>query len=132
QVLVKFCSPYSSEVHAILAQVNFAPKFLYCTKLTGGVTMIVMGLLTSAEHWENSAAVFLGKLFPKCVVEKVSKALAILHTNNLVFGDMRRPNVMIDEDWEVNLVDFEFSGQQGETRYPALLNTGIEWVEGVQ
>ncbi|KAF9045868.1 hypothetical protein BDP27DRAFT_724716 [Rhodocollybia butyracea] len=37
-----------------------------------------------------------------------------------------------DDSWEVNLIDFEFSGRQGATSYPAQLNDGIQWAEGVQ
>ena len=63
--------------------------------------------------------------------EQLKRALGRLHENGLVFGDLRGPNVMIKEDRAL-LVDFDWSGKEGETRYPFDLNTKIDWAQGVE
>lgn len=52
-------------------------------------------------------------------------------------GDLRRPNIMTLERERVRmgamLLDFNWAGENGQVRYPALLNQSeIAWADGVK
>jgi serine/threonine protein kinase len=55
-----------------------------------------------------------------------------LHSNGLVFGDLRLPNTMITKANEVRLIDFNWAGEEGQTKYPYLISPGIDWPAGVE
>ena len=64
-------------------------------------------------------------------------AISILHDANLVFGDMRRSNILIKRENDrlrALLIDFEWVGEAGQARYPPILNDSgeIAWAEGVR
>jgi RIO-like serine/threonine protein kinase len=86
---------------------------------------------------------------PPTVLEDIHNTLKKLHEEGLVFGDMRRPNIMLvksqdrydkDEDafvrgeWHGQLIDFNWSGPVGKARYPPTLNTDgrITWEPGIK
>ena len=66
------------------------------------------------------------------VQSKVEHAIKVLHLRNLVFGDLRSPNVMITKTNEVKLIDFNWAGEEGQARYPSLLSSDIKWAAGVE
>lgn len=61
------------------------------------------------------------------VLKRLEDGLQKLHDNNLVHGDLRRPNILADKEGCVRLIDFEWSGKAGLVLYPALLNPEITW-----
>ena len=65
------------------------------------------------------------------VIEQLSTALDILHSHNLVFGDLRKPNIMIKSDNVTQLVDFDWSGVHNQARYPVHLSRDVKWPKGV-
>ncbi|KAG8767681.1 hypothetical protein FRC12_006108 [Ceratobasidium sp. 428] len=74
---------------------------------------------------------------PTSVRSSVQKAIEILHSNNIVFGDLRRPNVLAVEDVGGRviggmLVDFDWCGTHGVSRYPIAMNKEVRWAEGVE
>ncbi|KAG8772332.1 hypothetical protein FRC12_003117 [Ceratobasidium sp. 428] len=74
---------------------------------------------------------------PTSVRSSVQKAIEILHSNNIVFGDLRRPNVLAVEDVGGRvvggmLVDFDWCGTHGVSRYPIAMNKEAHWAEGVE
>jgi hypothetical protein len=92
---------------------------------------------TDAHH------AFNGQDLPSSVIEDVRKAISILHEQNIVFGDLRRPNVLVKEvfksegdaggTWRAKLCDFDWAGKEGLGRYSPWLNTQeIHWAEGVK
>ena len=64
-------------------------------------------------------------------IDQLRQAVRALHDRGLVFGDLREPNVMITKE-SLKLVDFDWSGRQGEVRYPVDISRRIEWPEGVK
>ena len=69
---------------------------------------------------------------PTIVSERVGVAVHLLHENNIVFGDLRDPNILYDASKDcVVLVDFDWAGKDGESRYPATLNLSNAWAEEV-
>ncbi|KAJ7905090.1 hypothetical protein B0H13DRAFT_2663262 [Mycena leptocephala] len=122
-VLVKFSASYNKEAHRLLSDHGLAPKLHASVPLTGGFYMTVMDR------------------------EDLKVALELLHASNLVFGDLRRPNVLIvakkknteldgmevegDGELGAMLCDFDWAGVAGQSRYPFFLNATIRWPDGV-
>ena len=121
--VVKFTERYGKAAHEIMEKMNMAAELLYCS-------------------WEASVGLFVViTRFYECdmraplsdeVLQQLEDGLNRLHGNNLVHGDLRRPNILIDEEGRVRLIDFEWSGEAGVVRYPVLLNPEISWPEGVE
>jgi RIO-like serine/threonine protein kinase len=65
---------------------------------------------------------------------KLQKALELLHGQGLVIGDLRSPNVfkLITKARQVKLIDFDWAGEEGQTKDPYLISPGIDWREGVK
>ena len=115
-VIVKFVQRYNADAHRLLAAKGLAPKLHYSSTddnvRYGKRFMIVMddidlkplsGRLTEQEY--------------KCVKD----AIDILHSDHLVFGDLRRPNILVGNDTAM-LIDFDWCGKSGEARYPPEIN----------
>ena len=66
--------------------------------------------------------------------EQVDQAVKLLHSHDLVLGDLRLPNILIDKQYKnAMIIDFDWCGKEGEAYYPTNLNLDeITWVEGVQ
>jgi len=60
--------------------------------------------------------------------EQVQQALSRLHAEGYVHGDVRDVNIMVkkarysEKEFQIMLVDFDWAGKEGETRYPSNLN----------
>jgi RIO-like serine/threonine protein kinase len=51
--------------------------------------------------------------------EKLRTAVTSLHESGYVFGDLRWPNVLLPDDSNLHLVDFEWAGEEaGQARAP--------------
>ena len=69
---------------------------------------------------------------PPKILEEVSEALETLRKNDLVFGDLRSPNILLTDQHHVQLVGYDWCGKAGEGKYPADINTvDIKWPTGV-
>lgn len=107
--------------------------------------MVIMDLIDGPD----ADGAFQHGDLPPTVIEDIRNALKKLHEAGLVFGDMRRPNIMLvksrgaydeDEDvfredeWHGQLIDFNWSGPVGKARYPPTLNKDgrITWAFGVE
>ena len=74
------------------------------------------------------------------VYQDIHDAIKLLHSNDLVFGDLRTPNIMVvpngsgsDARCRDVLMDFDWVGTHGIGRYPASLDTGlVDWVSGIK
>ena len=98
--------------------------------------MAVMDLVQGRDAYHE----FKHRDLPPTVLEDIQLALKTLHDAGLVFGDVRRPNIMVvktrdqhgNDEWHARLVDFDWSGPVGDTRYPPTLNKDIRWARGVK
>ena len=150
-VVVKFCERYGEDAHRKLADAGLAPKLHYCSEVVGGVFMAVMEQVDGRDSYSE----FRHRDLPRTVLDDIKRALGKLHDAQLVYGDMRRPNIMVvkrpksrdvdgegeekgeleDEvEWRGLLIDFDWSGPVGVVKYPPTLNTcgEIKWAKGVE
>jgi len=137
-IVVKFVDRYGQRAHQVLADQDLAPKLLYCGSphlhkdepSYQSIFMVVMEYVdgnTFAVAKQN-----MSEGLVKTVQSAVRKALEVLHSNSLVFGDLRPPNVMIASDGKVKLIDFNWAGEEGQATYPSLISPVIAWPEGVK
>ncbi len=91
--------------------------------------MVVMDYVGESDAYE----LYSNKLLPKAIYEGVKQAIDILHSESIVFGDLRLPNVVINDQRKPMLVDFDWCGNHGIDRYPLSLNDldSIGWHGGV-
>uniref|UniRef100_T1J201 KY-like immunoglobulin-like domain-containing protein n=1 Tax=Strigamia maritima TaxID=126957 RepID=T1J201_STRMM len=69
---------------------------------------------------------FEGGRFSNEIKTQLRNVLDALHEGGFVFGDLRPPNILMDEKSRVNLIDFDWSGRDGVDRYPELVNSQIK------
>ena len=144
ELVVKFVERYGVEAHDLLASKGMAPRLLYCghpdgkhdvrsdesraqgSIKTGGlyvgpIQMVIMEYIkgTTLDARKNP---------PKDTHAEIQLAIGILHESGFVFGDLRAPNIMISED-KPYLIDFDWSGREGEVRYPLHLSKNVDWPE---
>ncbi|KAF5387266.1 hypothetical protein D9757_006875 [Collybiopsis confluens] len=135
-VVVKFAYRYGELGHHLLAKAGLAPHLYHCAfEESLGMWAVVMdyarGRVCNGKLVEGES-------------ESLKHAIELLHAQDLVFGDLRGPNVIIIEPKKkVCLVDFEWCGQCIDTldgdrviprvRYPTNISMipEIGWAEGV-
>ncbi|KAK0216320.1 hypothetical protein IW262DRAFT_1276813 [Armillaria fumosa] len=154
-LIAKFSDRYGYAAHQYLAECGFAPKLFYYGLLDGETDVLTCksdvvtgkirsdagGLYTGPLHMVvmeyvdgKNAAEIPDTEWPADAFEKVKAAVDKLHDGGFVFGDLRRPNVMFtrhEQDVRVYLVDFDWSGLEGEVYYPPGLSERPIWAKGV-
>lgn len=135
KVFVKFCQRYHGDGHRLVAAAGYAPKLFFCEKIRGGLVMVIMGLVDGKDAFSHED--FKDKPLPEELLNDIERAVDVLHQVQLVFGDLRRPNVMIEGTGtgvrlRALLVDFEWVGHEDQQRYPGSLNEEIQWANGVR
>lgn len=58
-------------------------------------------------------------------VDALREALRILHDNDLVFEDLRSPNIILPPEGKPMFVDFDWAGRAGEVTYPPDINMDL-------
>jgi tRNA A-37 threonylcarbamoyl transferase component Bud32 len=124
-------SAYNADAHRFLAEHQLAPALHYAgtedadKRMYGGRYMIVMDFIDATHPWPGSLS---DEQF-----DQVRQAVDILHSHELVFGDLRTPNILITaETRKVMIIGFNWCKRADEGRYPISLNqVGIDWAEGV-
>lgn len=133
-VKVKYTPQYCEVAHRLLATAGFAPELLHYERLENDWVVVVMKEIAGPNL--ESAGIKL----PSRAQSDIQAALRLLHKENLVFGDLRPPNVMLYDrqssskglEQGAMLVDFDWAGSEGVARYPPSLNTGVRWAKGVE
>ena len=138
EVVVKFTAQYHPEAHRVLANKKLAPVLHACVPVCGGMLMVVMDYVQGETAWQAGNK---RKPLPYDVYKDIKDAVTLLHSENLVFCDLRTPNIMVvpggsgsDARDRGMLIDFDWVGVHGIGRYPASLDDGLnDWESsGVQ
>jgi len=129
EVIVKFTACYNEVAHCLLADADLAPKLHFCERVIGNLYMVVMDRVDGTSVWQFQQD---KKPVPAVVLKDIDNALHILHAKDIVFGDLRDPNILyLASKAHAMLVDFDWCGKDGEDRYPATLNPSNVWPEDV-
>ncbi|KAG6374320.1 hypothetical protein JVT61DRAFT_4347 [Boletus reticuloceps] len=91
--------------------------------------MVIMDRIDGSDALDQ----FDGEYLPESLVKQVEAALAVLHSKNLVHGAIRRYNVLVkmepnvnseasdmavgEKQWHVYLIGFEWVGEANKDRY---------------
>ncbi|PCH44878.1 hypothetical protein WOLCODRAFT_139303 [Wolfiporia cocos MD-104 SS10] len=123
EVVVKFTERYNADAHRLLANSGLAPKLYSCSRVMGGLYMVVMERRKDGIPYE--------------VYEDVESAIRKLHEADLVFGDLRMPNILCVRDGSKTsgvLLDYDWAGTDEKDRYPSTLNHQLvdEWARGME
>ena len=124
RVFVKFCEKYNVEAHELAATNGLAPALRSAMELDCGLVMIVMDPVDGAHHWgPNESAT---------AKQNLQRFQQTFLNANLVHGDLRSPNVLVDANDNVFVVDFDWAGSHETEIYPIAVNPEEEWHEDVQ
>jgi serine/threonine protein kinase len=118
-LLVKFTQKYSEEAHAHCASHGVAPELYAVEQLGGGWMMVVM------EYLDEDMYTHMYELRASrraSLRTAVTDAVSTLHQGNFVHGDIRHVNMLVSRNNGVKLIDFDWAGPEGTTRYPANVN----------
>ncbi|KAJ6580104.1 hypothetical protein DFH09DRAFT_1077012 [Mycena vulgaris] len=121
--VVKFTASYNVELHQLVAKEKAAPGLLYCSQESsvGNLWVVVMQYIPQTRKAPASNA-----------FEKLRTTVNKMHAKQFVFGDLRQPNVLIDQDGSLLLIDFDWSGRVGTKHYPMRINKSLDWPIGVE
>lgn len=123
-VVVKFVTRYGADAHMAMAEAGFAPKLLYYGPID---TMPHMPSYVDGTTASNARAL------PRSFMQDLTKAIEYCHERGFVFGDLRKPNIMITKENKVQLIDFDWAGCEGRVTYPVSIDSiDIEWPAGVR
>jgi len=125
KVLVKFTRRYSEKAHRLCAEAGLAPSLLGFRSLPAGWYMAVMEYLDPQTYRilepEDGSN-------PRLKAE-IWRVVNVLHDGGFVHGDIRDVNMMTRHQWRteekarnVFLLDFDWAGPEGVTKYPPHLN----------
>jgi hypothetical protein len=129
EVVVKFAHSYCGEAHRLLADSSLAPRLLYCEKVKDvGMYVVVMGL---AVNLVGAKEILNEPKLARRVTQDLQRAVQILHDADFVHGDLREPNILVQKGGNVQIIDYDWCGKEGEVYYPADINDGIQWADGV-
>jgi serine/threonine protein kinase len=109
-VVIKFVSTYNAPAHRLLADNRLAPNLHYAsTEDTaapkyGRLYMVVMDFFDGSIPTSPLSDDFYSQF---------SKAIKLLHSKDLVFGDLRAPNILTNCDKTI-LIDFDWCGKAGK------------------
>lgn len=139
-IVVKFVQRYNTEAHRLVAAEGLAPKLLSDSaeseSVGGGVRMIVMEYVRGVDFHEYTPKQVEQRVTELQLIRNdVGRALQLLHDRDLVFGDLRSPNVRVlkkEGKLGAMLLDFDWCDRHEEGRYPADINDELNWAEGVE
>ena len=129
-VVVKFTPTYCVRAHEIAHSKNSAPQLWFCEKVESvGMFVVVMDFVEG--HCLDNEIVLPGE-----VLEVLRDTISSLHYENLVYGDLRPPNVILSDNGQGGkraiLLDFDWAGKEGVALYPVDINTEVAWHEDVK
>ncbi|TFK95157.1 hypothetical protein BDV98DRAFT_598969 [Pterulicium gracile] len=141
RLVVKFVNRYCAELHRLLADCQMAPPLISHAPLGPGyknMSMVVMDLVPGMSLWDRYGD---GPL-PEVVKTGVKDILHVIERKGFVYGDLRRPNVMVfnansattrEDSLTVQFIDFDWAGKMGSgIRYPAHLSDIVKVTSGAE
>ncbi|KAF0392168.1 Protein kinase-like domain containing protein [Gigaspora margarita] len=127
---------YSLNTHQLLAEAGYAPKVLTSLIIPGNWLLVYMEYLDNHSTL-NRVAFNLNDQDRSSLRVKIEKMVKHLHNLDHVHGDLREGNILIrqfeNNDFDVKLIDFEWSGEVGSACYSHFMNhVNIKWPDGAE
>ncbi|ETW77023.1 hypothetical protein HETIRDRAFT_436122 [Heterobasidion irregulare TC 32-1] len=128
-LVVKFVPAYGDEVHRFMASRGLAPNLHHCAPLADmfpghhfkGMVIVAMDAV-SGKNLEDE---YGGSVVPKEVADKIVAVLRTLWDAGWVHGDIRAPNLIIDDSGSVKLIDYDWAGAEGKVKYPRRISIDL-------
>ena len=92
EVIVKFTARCNEVAHRLLVDADLAPKLHFCERVIGDLYMVIMDRVDGTSVWQFQQD---EKPVPAVVLKDIKDALHILHAKDIVFGDLRDPNISL-------------------------------------
>ena len=119
EVVVKFTRRYGRDGHIKLAEESLAPALRFCELVPAvGMIVVVMDYVSSDPTQQGN----LQEMWK----EGLKKGVELLHGHNLVFGDLRLPNLLMYKG-AIMFIDFDWCGEDGVARYPGDICGDHDW-----
>ncbi|CAH1756071.1 2018_t:CDS:2, partial [Entrophospora sp. SA101] len=132
EIVIKFTQRYNAKAHHLCAEKNLAPKLFCVSNINlGGWYMIVMKYING----ETLQTANITKEEYNDVLKNIQETIDTLHTSDIVFGDLRSSNIMIekvDGKLQVKLIDFDRAGIHQKDCYTPIMNPEIKWASGAE
>lgn len=128
-IVVKFVRRYGKEAHEWMAERGHAPRLIQFETLGSDhhdMNAVVMDYVVG----HTLQTLYPDKLLPD-VRSGVKGALEVLNSGGFVFGDPRKPNVMLADGLDpiasrIRFIDFDWAGKEGlDLRYPFHISSDI-------
>jgi hypothetical protein len=124
EVVVKFTPRYCEAGHTLMAKASLAPALLFCERVDAiGMFVVVMDYVQDDGGQRDE--------LPEKWMEGLKQGLDVLHRADLVFGDLRLPNLLF-HDGAIKFIDFDWCGEDGIACYPEDLCDDHGWHSGVK
>jgi len=93
--------------------------------------MVVMEFL--AEPWRVLNQTEMNTESIPRLGEKIRSMITKLHGSGMVHGDIREMNILVNDKNEIMLIDYDWTGIQGQVVYPRNINMDpiLRWPSGV-
>lgn len=133
-IVVKFTRRYNRIAHNLCARSQYAPPLLYFgdSAELGGFYVVVMAYV---PHQPLIPEEIHSLATRKNIYKDVQSAVTLLHSQRLVFADLRNPNIPVvtrNGAQRAMLIDFDWCEIDGTGVYPLPLSRTIRWPDGVE
>ncbi|CAG8754182.1 8264_t:CDS:2, partial [Cetraspora pellucida] len=127
---------YSLDTHKLLAEAGYAPKVFTTSVIPGNWILVYMECLNNHSIL-NHIPSKLDDQKRSSLRKKIKEVVEYLHNLGYVHGDLREGNILVrqleDNEFDVKLIDFEWSGKVGSACYSPFMNRKtIQWPDGAE
>jgi serine/threonine protein kinase len=133
QIVVKYTRRYNKDAHKLCSEIRKAPRLLHVDMMTCGFYYVVMEYVEGQRLCDCDDLKY--SVYDK-IIKDVEEAVLLLHSNNIVFADLRDSNILVirdeNEEYHGVLVDFDWAGMNNVDSYPSFMNPDINWPAGAQ
>ncbi|CAG8775339.1 32322_t:CDS:1, partial [Racocetra persica] len=125
---------YSLDTHQLLADAGYAPKVFASSIIPGNWCLVYMEYLDNHSMLHR---VVLDDQEQGYLRKRIENVVKYLHNLGHVHGDLREGNILVsrlkENDFDIKLIDFEWSGTIGSVRYSHFINhKNIQWPDGAE
>ncbi|CAG8591832.1 26740_t:CDS:2 [Racocetra persica] len=127
---------YSLDIHKLLDEVGYAPKVFTTSVIPGNWILVYMESLNNHSILHNITS-NLDDQKRSSLRKKIKEVAEYLHNSGYIHRDLCEGNILVrqleDNEFDVKLIDFEWSGKVGSACYSPFMNRkNIQWPDGAE